>query len=892
MPSPSKVGAKKPRYLIEVERLRERLHGITLKHNDVVINNVAHRQKIKELENEVYDLRDEVIRLSERNIRLEAEVGRLRKVEFKSKQDRNGSLQNFLNKEEDAKILLHVLSTLIVSAPALTVLRDEILSNVAPSPPSSTSPLLNRSALPTPLSPHQPFAYWQPKLNPQGTVKASASPVGIDNTLKEEDEPSEDFAQPGSLYMALNQQTVEPPSSSTSLSSIASSSSSRSLSQEAYQPLNPPPTQSAVLARSQSRSSRAARRSSGFLLPPGPNPTQQRTESGLPSNSTSQSAFQSSSGGSEARSTAELSAHKSKGLEKGDVLGEWETVEVKQEPLDEARFLNALNGEMIKKTVRVGDVELFDEISPEDEDKKTVETTIGRAVVPSIPMELTQRPTLTKPVALAIRKGMSSGSLENCSSVSKMIKPPSTATKSLVLPLIASNVPSIAGSSSAPVLPSNSTTISRSSVSKSKTSLVGSMKPPNPKTGFSLISHSTSASSSSSTISAAHTVVAEEGPIKLNGIYNTSQAESKGGSSMVKMKDVADQLRKGIVGPIDRNSPPEKSKLKGKSKAEEEEFVAGVDMDDIGVGYRDDEDQEGEEDRRRMRRRASPATYISEFRQDTTLSRPTLYTPPPEDAPSGTTISSVPSRSASWSTTSKSTEEIQGRRGRERKSVNYKEPSLTTKMRKPADDTTSKPKSRNILPSSSRASSQEVEHDLLSSMDAKNPALVVPRNDLVRRKSSLPKKPPIDNTMTIGRTGSGSHAKMSFSEEEEEEEPEDEDEDEDDYEEIDDREPKAYEEMRPEARRDTGRYSSTSVDTQEVGGDSYDEEDDDHDGAIRRLKIITPAPRASTSSSSSTATRRRDSGLTAGSKKGRIRVPSGDEDDVNFPLDSSRVSIL
>lgn len=53
--------------------------AITQKHNEVVINNVAHRQRIKELENEVYDLKDEVIALSKQNVALIAEVARLRR---------------------------------------------------------------------------------------------------------------------------------------------------------------------------------------------------------------------------------------------------------------------------------------------------------------------------------------------------------------------------------------------------------------------------------------------------------------------------------------------------------------------------------------------------------------------------------------------------------------------------------------------------------------------------------------------------------------------------------------------------------------------------------------------------------------------------------------------
>lgn len=62
-----------------MERARDKLLGITQKHNDVVLNNVAHRQRIKELENDVYDLRDEVIQLSQRNVKLLADNQRLRK---------------------------------------------------------------------------------------------------------------------------------------------------------------------------------------------------------------------------------------------------------------------------------------------------------------------------------------------------------------------------------------------------------------------------------------------------------------------------------------------------------------------------------------------------------------------------------------------------------------------------------------------------------------------------------------------------------------------------------------------------------------------------------------------------------------------------------------------
>jgi hypothetical protein len=79
LPGGRKLTPSLPCYAVEMERAREELLGITQKHNDVVLNNVAHRQKIKELENDVYDLKDEVIQLSQRNVKLLAENQRLRK---------------------------------------------------------------------------------------------------------------------------------------------------------------------------------------------------------------------------------------------------------------------------------------------------------------------------------------------------------------------------------------------------------------------------------------------------------------------------------------------------------------------------------------------------------------------------------------------------------------------------------------------------------------------------------------------------------------------------------------------------------------------------------------------------------------------------------------------
>lgn len=163
-------------------------------------------------------------------------------------------------------------------------------------------------------------------------------------------------------------------------------------------------------------------------------------------------------------------------------------------------------------------------------------------------------------------------------------------------------------------------------------------------------------------------------------------------------------------------------------------------------------------------------------------------------------------------------------------------------MRKPADQSTttsSSKKPRSTGPSSSRASSLEPDgssaQDVLSGLDAKNPALVVPRNDLVRRKSSLPRKQP--------RTGSNGKAV-----EEIEEDPSEEEEDDDEEDEGENEEEVGRKLSIPPGSSREEEEGSTEEGDQEMGG--------------KPMKIVTPAAR-------SNAVRRRDSGLVgAGRGKG------------------------
>lgn len=71
-------------------------------------------------------------------------------------------------------MLLGVVNSLLLSVPALSLLRDQLVATPA-TPPRATS-------IPTSL--------WTPKFNPHGPFKTSQSPQGL-NGLTEEDE--EDF---------------------------------------------------------------------------------------------------------------------------------------------------------------------------------------------------------------------------------------------------------------------------------------------------------------------------------------------------------------------------------------------------------------------------------------------------------------------------------------------------------------------------------------------------------------------------------------------------------------------------------------------------------------------------------------------------------------------------
>jgi hypothetical protein len=188
----------------ELERTKDKLLGISQKHNDVVINNVSHRQKIRELEDELFNLRDECQGLRERNIALLArcqrqtqqqQAGRgvggsgpesqVRCDPWSHPSGRPQLIKRLTLPPACHQVLLHLITTLLNATPALAQLRTQLeqATAAATAPEASTSAAASGSV---------PFQYWQPKLNPPGNVKASVEPVGIDGVLEEEEEEEEE----------------------------------------------------------------------------------------------------------------------------------------------------------------------------------------------------------------------------------------------------------------------------------------------------------------------------------------------------------------------------------------------------------------------------------------------------------------------------------------------------------------------------------------------------------------------------------------------------------------------------------------------------------------------------------------------------------------------------